>query len=177
MAPEVDGDFVVFLIGMRVNRPWKVHKWLPVFMAMPRMLRELSERPEMGLMGYRLMLANPFAPLVIQYWRSFEQLEAFSRGKENTHFPAWMKFNKRVGSGGDVGIWHETYRVRAGEYEGVYNNMPPTGLGKAGRLIPASGRHATAPGRMGLTDGSDGPAAGEGSVSAAEAGQTPHPTT
>ena len=23
-APEIDGDFVVFLIGMRINRPWKV---------------------------------------------------------------------------------------------------------------------------------------------------------
>src|SRR5579884_2119412 len=30
-----EGGFVVFLIGMRLNRPWKVHRWLPVFMAMP----------------------------------------------------------------------------------------------------------------------------------------------
>ena len=26
----IDGDFVVFLIGMRINKPWKVLKWLPV---------------------------------------------------------------------------------------------------------------------------------------------------
>ena len=24
MTAEVDGDFVVFLIGMRINKPWKV---------------------------------------------------------------------------------------------------------------------------------------------------------
>jgi hypothetical protein len=48
---EIEGDFVVFLIGMRLNRPWKVHRWLPVFAAMPRMLRELARDPERGLLG------------------------------------------------------------------------------------------------------------------------------
>jgi hypothetical protein len=37
----IDGDFVVFLIGMRVNRWWLPHKWLRVALAMPRMVREL----------------------------------------------------------------------------------------------------------------------------------------
>ena len=41
MAAEIEGDFVVFIIGMRVNRAWKLHKWVPVFLAMPRMLKEL----------------------------------------------------------------------------------------------------------------------------------------
>lgn len=27
MIPQLDGDFVVFLIGLRINKPWKVHKW------------------------------------------------------------------------------------------------------------------------------------------------------
>src|SRR5207342_1870402 len=52
MTAEVAGDFVVFLIGMRINKPWKVHKWLPVFLAMPRMLKELaaySGMPPFGL--------------------------------------------------------------------------------------------------------------------------------
>ena len=42
----VDGEIVVFLIGMRVNRPWKVPRWWPVFSAMPRMLRHLEQHPE-----------------------------------------------------------------------------------------------------------------------------------
>jgi hypothetical protein len=37
----------------------------------------------------------------------------------------WASFNKSVGrSRGDVGIWHETYRVAAGQYEAVYSGMP-----------------------------------------------------
>ena len=45
VTAEIEGDFVVFLIGMRINKLWKVRKWLPVFVAMPRMLRELEARP------------------------------------------------------------------------------------------------------------------------------------
>ena len=48
MTAQIDGEFVVFLIGMRINKPWKVHKWLPVFLAMPKMLRELKAHPEIG---------------------------------------------------------------------------------------------------------------------------------
>ena len=35
-------------------------------------------------------------------------------------------------SRGDVGIWRETYLVRAGQYEAIYSGMPLTGLAKAG---------------------------------------------
>ena len=51
MAAEIEGDFVVFIIGMRVNKPWKLHKWVPVFLAMPRMLKELKQQPESGFLG------------------------------------------------------------------------------------------------------------------------------
>jgi len=54
MAVDVDGDFVVFLIGMRINKVWKIHKWLPVFLAMPRMLKELQQRPESGFLGFTM---------------------------------------------------------------------------------------------------------------------------
>ena len=52
MTARIDGDFVVFLIGLRVNKPWKIHKWLPVFLAMPRMLKELAANPESGFLGH-----------------------------------------------------------------------------------------------------------------------------
>ena len=51
MTAEIEGDFVVFLIGMRINKPWKLHKWLPVFLAMPKMLTELRKHPESGFLG------------------------------------------------------------------------------------------------------------------------------
>ncbi len=146
VTPELEGDFVVFMIGMRINRPWKVHRWLPVAMAMPRMLKELEQNPEAGLLGYRQVIGLP--PMIIQYWRSFEHLEAYARSRDREHFPAWVKFNKRVASNGDVGIWHETYKVAAGQYEAVYNNMPAYGLGKIAELVPAEGYRATAEGRI-----------------------------
>lgn len=167
MTADIEGDFVVFQIGMRVNKPWKVHKWLPVFMAMPKMLAELSKNPDSGLLGFRQYLANPLAPTVVQYWRSFEHLEAYSRSKDSTHFPAWVKFNKRIGSGGDVGIWHETYKVAAGQYECVYNNMPLSGLAKASKSVPAAGYRATAAARLGLRPDDVAPVTPEGEVTKA----------
>lgn len=133
MTAEIEGDFVVFLIGMRINRLWKVHKWLPMFMAMPKMLAELSKDPDAGFLGY---MSPPIPTVMVQYWRSFEELERYARSKERNHWPAWVDFNRRVNAAsGDVGIWHETFRVRAGEWESVYASMPPTGLGKAAQLL------------------------------------------
>jgi hypothetical protein len=144
MTAEIDGEFVVFLIGMRINRPWKVHKWWPVFRAMPRMLKELQARPESGFLGHTFGW-----PVIVQYWRSFEHLEAYARSKDHEHWPAWVDFVRRVRHGsGDVGIWHETYRVAAGQYEVVYSGMPTFGLARAGRLVPAVGPRESARGRM-----------------------------
>lgn len=135
MIAEIEGDFVVFLIGMRINKIWKVHKWLPAFLAMPRMIKELQNDPDSGFLGHVAGVS-----VIVQYWRSFEQLEAYARSRDKQHWPAWVDFNKRVGnSRGDVGIWHETYKVRAGEYETIYSGMPPLGLGKAGHLVPVIG--------------------------------------
>ena len=50
-SATVEGSPVVFLIGMRVNKPWKVHRWWPVARAMPRMLADLQARPELGMLG------------------------------------------------------------------------------------------------------------------------------
>lgn len=146
MTAEIEGDFVVFLIGMRINRLWKIHQWLPVAKAMPAMLNELSQRPESGFLGFQLLGGIP--PVIVQYWRSFEQLEAYAKDRQSLHYPAWRAFNQRIKSNGDVGIWHETYKVRAGEYESIYNNMPPYGLGKVTALVPVGGQKESAAGRI-----------------------------
>ena len=65
------------------------------------------------------------------------------------------KLQPKIAKTGDVGIWHETYLVRAGEYENIYGNMPPYGLGLAGELKEAKGRRRTARGRLGQSDGTD----------------------
>ena len=142
-----DGEFVVFLIGMRFNKLWKVSSWLPVVTAMPRMLKELSLRPELGLLGFRNWISLPNI-MVVQYWRSFEDLEAYARNRDLEHLPAWHAFNKAIGSNGDVGIWHETYLIEPGRFESIYNNMPPFGLGDATVLADAVGARQEARARI-----------------------------
>lgn len=145
VTARMEGDFVVFLIGMRINKPWKVHRWLPVMLSMRRMMRELERHPESGCLGQ-----IPGRGFIVQYWRSFDDLEAYARDPDQLHWPAWTEFNKRIGrSRGDVGIWHETYRVRAGEFECVYSGMPPFGLARASRTLDVTGDRESARGRMG----------------------------
>ena len=146
MTGRVEGEFAVFLIGMRVNRFWKLHKWWPVAAAMPRMLRELYSRPELGLLSHEMWFSRTV--ILVQYWRSVEALLAYATAKGSEHLPAWKEFNRLIGSDGSVGIWHETYRIAPGNYEGVYVNMPAFGLGRAGRLVSAQGTLATATGRL-----------------------------
>jgi Domain of unknown function (DUF4188) len=146
MTAEIDGEVVVFLIGARINKLWKVHKWLPVVSAMPRMLRELYANPGLGFRGAHAWFGR--TTIMLQYWRSFEDLERYAKDRLREHLPAWAAFNRSVGSTGDVGIWHETYRVRPGDYECIYNNMPVFGLAKAARALPASSRGESAAGRM-----------------------------
>ena len=148
MTAAPDGEVVVFLIGMRINRVCKLHKWLPVAFAMPRMLRELEHSPDVGFLGFHTWIGNP--TITLQYWRSFEHLEQYAKDAARLHRPAWAAFNRAVGKGGDVGIWHETYRVRPGDLECIYNNMPLFGLARATRSVPAEGHRESARGRMSL---------------------------
>lgn len=151
LTAQLNGDFVVFLIGMRVNQPLKVHKWLPVVRAMPRMISELYQQPELGFLHAEMWFSR--SPMMIQYWRSMAQLLAYATSKNSAHLPAWKAFNQRIGADGSVGIWHETYAVSAGRYENIYANMPAFGLGRVGDLRPVTGRRDSAAGR--LTAGAD----------------------
>ena len=147
---QVEGPFVVFVIGMRVNRLLALHKWLPVARAMGPMVRQLLEHRELGLMHAEPYLYWRGAALV-QYWRTFEQLERFARDPSLLHLDAWKRFNRAVAADGSVGIWHETYMVQAGQYECIYGNMPKMGLALAGAHVPAIGARETAKRRMGMS--------------------------
>lgn len=146
MTIKLDQDIVVFLIGMRINKFWKIHKWWPVASAMKRMLSELYQHPEMGLLNHQSWFGR--TTLMVQYWQSFEHLEAYAKNRSAEHLPAWTAFNQQIASNGDVGIWHETYLISPEQYECIYHNMPAFGLGKVGELIPATGSHQSAHTRL-----------------------------
>lgn len=147
VCAQIEGSFVIFMIGARINRPWKLNVVLPFLATMPRMLKELAADPELGLLHVRHDL-SPMSATLTQYWRSFEHLETYARAQDRQHLPAWQWFNGKLGSNGDIGIWHETYLIQPGCYESVYNNMPPFGLGAAGTLADATGARQSAHQRL-----------------------------
>lgn len=145
---DVQEPFVVFLIGMRINRPLAVRKWMPTAAAMGPMLRTLYTHPEKGFLG-----AYPFLYAwgvgLVQYWRSFDDLERFARSQDEPHLAAWRRFNRTIGGDGSVGFWHESYLAEPGGFEAVYGNMPRFGLAAAFDHLPAVGRRETARRRLG----------------------------
>jgi hypothetical protein len=147
MTHEYDGDLVVFLIGMRINKPWRPDLWLPVFNAMPRMLAELSKDKDSGLLRYRLTIGAG-GPLLVQYWSSSEKLYGYASERNAAHRPAWAEFNRRARKApGAVGIWHETYVVERAE--SIYAGMPVSGLAAATSSVPVARRGESAKERLG----------------------------
>jgi hypothetical protein len=142
-----EDPFVVFLIGMRINKLWALHKWLPVAKAMPPMLQALQANQEKGFLGGHSFFGGRTS-LLLQYWQSFADLEAFARNPSDPHLAAWQRFNQAVGADGSVGIWHETYIIQPNQYECIYGNMPRFGLGGVMDHVEAVGRRHTARQRL-----------------------------
>jgi Domain of unknown function (DUF4188) len=107
LTANLEGSSVVFLIGMRINKPLKIHKWLPVARATPKMINELYRKPELGFIHAEMWFSRTL--IMVQYCRSMERLLAYAKNCEAAHLPAWQAFNKSVSTDSSVGIWHETY--------------------------------------------------------------------
>ncbi|PWU70370.1 DUF4188 domain-containing protein [Gracilibacillus dipsosauri] len=143
---ENQEDLVVFLIGMRINKRYLFHRWLPVFTAMPGMIKELySNKEELGFLSMESYFGLR-TTVMIQYWRSLDDLLAYAKGEK--HLKAWESFNKKIGNNDSVGIYHETYELKKQQYESVYGNMPLYGLGKAMKHIPITKEIITAKKRL-----------------------------
>jgi hypothetical protein len=155
-STKIEGSFVLFLIGFRVNRLLALGKWIPVARAMGPMLKELYANPALGFLAAHSSVYWR-GVMVTQYWRSFDKLVDYAQMRDAAHLPAWKAFNQSVGADGTVGIWHETYQVAGGQYETVYANMPRFGLAVAGTHEPATGHLRDARSRMTA-------AAGEGPI-------------
>jgi len=145
---QTDRPFVLLLIGMRINHLLTFSKWLPIIWAMRSMMRMLFRHPEKGFLGGHTLFHRR-GVTVIQYWRSFEDVEKFARSPSEPHLDVWKKFNQAIGSDGSVGIWHETYLIEPNRCESVYRNMPVHGLALATKHVPATGCRETARRRLG----------------------------
>jgi len=148
---EIDGDFVVFLIGATVHDPAAASEVSGLLMAMVDMLAELEEDPSKGLLGYASHAAyGAEGGVIVQYWRSFEALEDYARNPDAKHAPVWRAWNRLAAEDrSGAGIWHETFKVGDGNYEAIYQNMPVMGLQKAGRPITVVQARDSARARIG----------------------------
>ncbi|MEV0907581.1 DUF4188 domain-containing protein [Streptomyces hokutonensis] len=152
-----EGEVVVLLIGMRINRFRAVHHWVPVFLAMPRMLRELGKDKSRGLLGHVLLTASPRTYYVVQYWESKEKLYKYASSPDMLHHKAWAIINRKEKAGkvrGHVGLWHESYVVPEGSYEAIYADMPAFGLAAAHGQVPVEQRGRRAKDRFAYRSGS-----------------------
>ena len=150
---EHDGPIGVFLIGRRFNQLRRPDQWLPVLLAMPRMLTELyrnratadrGEAADLGFLGARTLFGGR-GVTVVQYWRSVEDIYRYASAQDHEHRPAWTAFNARARKArGVVGIWHETYAVPAGAHESVYVGTPVMGLAAATTSAPMPSRKSYA---------------------------------
>lgn len=121
-------NITVFLIGVHINKPLQITKWLPVLLAMPPMLKELSIHKNLGCLSFETLFKFKGVH-IIQYWESNEKLLTYSRMPK--HLKAWQTFSKRLKHNDAVGFYHETYNVNVNEYENIYLNMPKFGLSRA----------------------------------------------
>jgi hypothetical protein len=138
MTAELDGDFVVFLIGMRINKPWKLPQ-----MAAGRPGDE-PDAPcafgtrDLGLLGFTSWI-GPHGPMLRQYWRSFADLERFARDSSLPHHAAWRT---------TTGAWAPTVMLRlaldvpgpSGTSRPCTQTCPMFGLAAAGRHVPVAKR-------------------------------------
>lgn len=145
IANSKDKEFVVFIIGMRINHLLKFWKWVPVFTAMGPMIKELYQNPQWGFLHTEILFSWRKVTL-IQYWDGFEELIMYAKGE--THSSAWKAYNNKIKDNGSVGVFHETYKIEKGASEAIYNNMPKIGLSRATEHIPVSQDNNTAQQRM-----------------------------
>lgn len=153
-----DGPLAVFLIGLRVHKPWKRRIVQQAGAAMPRMIAELeankaaAERgvaESLGYLGSRSTV-HFMATTMIQWWRSVDDIYAYANAAGHEHRPAWTEFYRVAKDDPSaVTIWHETYQLAPHGAESVYSGPKPLGLADLAGVLPVRRRGDTARQRMG----------------------------
>lgn len=127
VTAQRDHEVVVFTLGVRLHKPWKLKAWILASIGFIKMTRWLEEHPEQGMLGNSLTFLHG-GVAAVQYWDSYDALERFARNRDAPHLPVWSWYRRAVERPGDIGIWHETYVLSPGSWECIYVNMPTVGL-------------------------------------------------
>jgi hypothetical protein len=84
---------------------------------------------------------------ILQYWRSFDALEAWAR--RAPHAEWWRTAVERMRTRRDLGLYHEVFLVRPGDVESISMNCRPAGLATFGTPGEPVGPTTTSRGRLG----------------------------
>ncbi|MCY7287068.1 MAG: DUF4188 domain-containing protein [Cryobacterium sp.] len=145
--PNEHAGLVLFHIGIRINRFREPQTWVPALLAMPRLLRELAAKPELGMLSAEVYNAGRIF-LVVQYWRDFESLNNWASNIDHPHLPAWRAFNRAARRSDAAGVFHETFIIGAQGSESVYVDMPVIGMARATAHVPIARRGQTSAHRL-----------------------------
>lgn len=81
--------------------------------------------------------SSSVSTLSVTYWQSIEQLHAYAQSP--AHREGWAWWDEYRKQHNEVGIYHETYFAPAGQWETIYENCMPLGLGESRVLVLGRG--------------------------------------
>jgi len=144
--PETVSELCLVRLGIQVK---SLSAWL--FARRLRLEIAVSARAA-AVSGAGLLSSESFAIAinhfgVFQYWRSFDELEAWVRRPPHSEW--WRKAIERMRRRQDFGIYHEAFLVRATDLESIYMNCDPAGLARFGVLGEPVGAMTTSRSRLG----------------------------
>jgi hypothetical protein len=84
---------------------------------------------------------------VLQYWRGFDDLQAWTR--HSPHADWWRIAVERMRIKEDLGVYHETFLIGRTDIESIYLNCQPTGLATFGLQGEPIGPFTNSLGRLG----------------------------
>ncbi|WP_435194658.1 monooxygenase family protein [Natronomonas sp. EA1] len=143
---DTDGDFVIYINGMRLNTLRALPRWIRASRETAKIFKRLEADPDSGFLGYHPAFMGLPKGAAIQYWRSLEDLRRFANDPGDLHVPAWLWYNET--DDGGLGFWAELYVIEAGNCETFYRSIEPTGPGEFFGVVEADERER----RLGLSE-------------------------
>ncbi len=145
-VPDSVEELCLVRLGLMVLKPTAALFAFRMARAIDRASR-WPEAKDLGLLHAERWFAGFGHFVILQYWASYDQLEAWSH--QAPHSEWWREANERMRTRGDFGIYHESYLVPRDGVESIYLNCPAVGLASFGKTGMPEGRMTTSRDRLG----------------------------
>jgi hypothetical protein len=84
---------------------------------------EQAKAKDAGLLSSEMFRFSISHVGILQYWRSFEELESWSHSEPHAHW--WKEAVERSRKKADFVVYHESYLVPKANFESIYLNLRP----------------------------------------------------